>query len=57
MAQKTPTIWSGNPSAETNEYVYDSATDTYDSTTQNYDGVVDADLADTEKLPTVWSKL
>lgn len=52
---KSPTIWSGNPSAEANEYVYDSATDAYDSAVQNYDGVVDADMADTEKQPVVWS--
>lgn len=53
---KTPTKWSGNPSAEASEYTYDSATYTYDSTTQNYDGVVDADMADSEKVPTVWSE-
>ena len=53
---KTPTKWSGNPSAEENEYPYDSATYAYDSTTQNYDGVVDDDLADNEKVPTVWSE-
>lgn len=51
---KTPTTWSGNPSSEANEYPYDSATFTYDSATQNYDGVVDADMSDGEKLPTVW---
>lgn len=53
---KIPTAWSGNPSAEVNEYVYDSASLAYDSTTQNYDGVVDTDLADTEKIPTAWSE-
>jgi hypothetical protein len=51
---KNPTHWSGNPSAEANEYTYDSSTDAYDSTTRNYDGVVDSDLADTEKQPTEW---
>ena len=51
---KTPTLWSGNPSAETSEYPYDSASLDYDSATRNYDGVVDADLADTEKMPTDW---
>lgn len=51
---KTPTKWSGNPSAEVNEHVYDSASLDYDSTTRNYDGVVDGDLADTEKQPTEW---
>lgn len=52
---KLPLAWSGNPSAEANEYAYDSATDPYDSATLNYDGVVDTDLADTEKAPTEWS--
>lgn len=52
---KTPTDWSSNVSAEANFYAYDSATDAYDSITQNYDGVVDADLADTEKTPVVWT--
>jgi hypothetical protein len=52
---KIPLHWSENPSAETNERVYDSASVDYDSASLNYDGVVDADLADTEKLPTEWS--
>lgn len=52
---KTPTEWSGNPSAEANEYTYNSATFAYNSTTQNYSGVVDSDLADSEKSPTEWS--
>lgn len=52
---KTPTQWSKNPSAEANEYPYDSATYTYNSSTQNYDGVVDGDMADSEKTPTEWS--
>lgn len=52
---KVPTAWSGNPSAEANEYAYDSATDPYDSSTLNYDGVVDADMADTERTPTDWT--
>lgn len=51
---KTPTIWSGNPSSEANEYPYDSATLAYDSSSQNYDGVVDTDLSDNELQPTVW---
>lgn len=53
---KTPTAWSSNPSAEANEYAYDSATDLYDSSTRNYDGVVDTDMADTEKVPTEWTE-
>lgn len=53
---KSPTAWSGNPSAETAEYMYDSATDPYDSATLNYDGVVSTDLADTEKLPADWAE-
>jgi hypothetical protein len=53
---KTPTAWSSNPSAEASEYAYDSATDPYDSASLNYDGVVDADLADTERIPTAWSE-
>jgi hypothetical protein len=53
---KTPTAWSSNPSSETAEYAYDSATDPYDSATLNYDGVVDADLADTERTPTEWTE-
>ena len=51
----TPTQWSGNPSAEVNEYPYDSASLDYDSANRNYDGVVDADMSDSEKVPTVWS--
>lgn len=52
---KTPTNWSPNISAEANQYAFDSSTLAYDSATQNYDGVVDADLADTDKTPVVWS--
>jgi hypothetical protein len=51
---KTPTQWSGNPSAEADEYPYNSATYTYNSTTQNYSGVVEGDMADSEKTPTEW---
>lgn len=54
---KTPTAWSANPSAEANEYTYDSAVYAYDSSTQNYDGVVDADMSDRELLPTVWARV
>jgi hypothetical protein len=53
---KTPTEWSGNASAEVNEYAYDSSTFAYDLSTQNYDGVVDGDMSDTEKTPTQWSE-
>lgn len=53
---KTPATWSANPSAETAEYVYDSATLEYDSASRNYDGVVDADLNDTEKIATEWTE-
>jgi len=51
---KAPTLWRSNPSAETNEYTYDSAIYTYNSLTQNYDGVVDNDMSDGEKIPTTW---
>jgi hypothetical protein len=53
---KPVTKWSGNPSAEADEYTYDSATDVYDSSSRNYDGVVGGDLADNEKTPTEWSE-
>lgn len=53
----TPTQWSNNPSAEVNEYAFDSATFAYNSSTQNYDGVVDADMADSEKQPTEWENV
>lgn len=53
---KTPTEWTGNASAEANERVYDSASVDYDSASLNYDGVVDNDLADTEKTPTEWAE-
>lgn len=53
---KTPLHWSGNPSAEVSERVYDSASVDYDSSTLNYDGVVDADMSDTEKVPTAWEE-
>lgn len=57
MTQKSPTDWSPNPSAEVNYDVYDSTTDAYDSTTDNYDAVIATDLADSEEVPTAWSKL
>lgn len=57
MTQKTPTRWSANPSAETNYGPYDSSTDAYDSATDNYDGVINTDMLDTERQPTVWRNL
>lgn len=57
MTQKSPTDWSGNPAAEANFYVYDSALKTYDSTMDTYDGIVTTNLLDTEKLPVAWSGL
>lgn len=57
MTQKTPTDWSPNPSAEVNYDAYDSTTDAYDSSTDNYDAVIATDLADSEEVPTAWSKL
>lgn len=54
---KTPTQWSGNPSADANERVYDSAYVVYDSAVLTYDGIVSGDQADTEKVPTAWGEL
>lgn len=52
---KVPTNWSGNISAEANLITYDSATTTYDSATQTYDSIVAGDVADSDKVATVWT--
>jgi hypothetical protein len=51
---KTPTEWSGNPSAEASLKTYNSATTTYNSSTVTYSSIVTGDQADTEKVPTEW---
>ena len=57
MAQKTPTNWSSNPSAEANLITYNSATTTYNSTTVTYSSIVVGDQADSEKVPADWNDL
>lgn len=48
--------WSFNPLANTNLYLYDSATYVYDSATQTYDGVVTGQDFSDQKTPAVWSE-
>lgn len=54
---KVATDWQTNPAANTNEYVYDSATDAYDSSTRTYDGVVSGQDDLNQSVPTLWGSL
>lgn len=55
MAGKTPTKWTTNTAATTNQRPYDSGTQTYDSSTKTYDGNVSGQSTITTKTPTKWS--
>jgi hypothetical protein len=52
---KQPTIWQGNPAAETNRYAYDT-TALYDSSTRTYDGIVADQDSYSASNPTKWQE-
>lgn len=54
---KSPTEWSENPSAEANVYPYSSEMFEYNSTSQNYNGVVDNNLSDRGREPSLWDRV
>lgn len=52
---KNPTNWSSNISVEANLLTYDTFAATYDSATATYDNIVVGDVADSDKVPAVWT--
>ena len=56
-SSKIASEWEANPSAITNEYAYDSATDAYDSASRSYDGVVSGEDNLNTSKPAVWAEL
>lgn len=52
---KTPTAWSPNAAATTNQRAYDSSSTVYNSSSLTYDGIVSGQSPITPKVPAAWS--
>lgn len=56
-SSKIASNWEANTASITNEYAYDSATDTYDSAIQTYDGIVSGEDNLNTSKPAAWAEL
>ena len=54
---KVATDWSGNPSAEANQFTYNNSAVAYNSTARTFSGVVPADMSADEKIPASWANV